>query len=273
MIKEKAYGKINIALDVLKKRSDGFHELKMIMIPIDIHDVLTFKISKEVKLIEKKKIENNAILKAVELIKYQFSVKQGVTIELEKNIPVGAGLAGGSADIAATIRGLNRLWTLNMTDDDMKEIALKLGSDTLFCLYNMPAFVYGRGDQLLFIHQIPKMDIYLFPFKKEVLTKEVFQNHKISPKEKRFEKVLNLYIRNKFDKAFKMTFNALEKTATEMDYELKHHQKSVKKISKSARMSGSGGTFYMIVNSSKSEKIEQKIRKVTLNAIKTKPKY
>ncbi|OHE24802.1 MAG: 4-(cytidine 5'-diphospho)-2-C-methyl-D-erythritol kinase, partial [Tenericutes bacterium GWA2_35_7] len=133
MIVEKAYAKINIALDVVRKRKDGYHDLKMIMIPLELHDVITFSHhDKDIILNSEVPIENNAIIKTAKLIKSMFDVKQGAIITLEKHIPIGAGLGGGSADIAATIRGLNQLWELDLSTEKQEEIALKLGSDTLF---------------------------------------------------------------------------------------------------------------------------------------------
>ena len=95
MIKEKAYAKINLILDVQGKRFDGYHELKMIMMPIELHDVITFEDSDVISLISNVQINQNAILKTVHLIKERFHINRGAIITLEKNIPIGAGLAGG----------------------------------------------------------------------------------------------------------------------------------------------------------------------------------
>ncbi|MBN2300077.1 MAG: 4-(cytidine 5'-diphospho)-2-C-methyl-D-erythritol kinase, partial [Acholeplasmataceae bacterium] len=177
MIKEKAYAKINLTLDVVRKRVDGFHELQMIVIPIELHDTLTFEKSNQVTLESNIEIENNSILKATYLMQKEYNINLGAKIKLNKQIPIGAGLGGGSADIAATLRGLNHLWELNKPLEDLEDLALKLGSDTLFCLYNQPAYVYGRGENLLFIEMPPIEDIYLILSQINVSTANIFKHH------------------------------------------------------------------------------------------------
>lgn len=127
MIVEYAFAKLNLALDVVRKRNDGFHDLKMIMVPLELSDILTFEESKEIILESNVSIENNAILKTVHLMKEMFNVTDGVKIKLDKRIPIGAGLGGGSADIAATVRGLNQLWNLDFIHQDIRRDLPKVG--------------------------------------------------------------------------------------------------------------------------------------------------
>ena len=102
MIRELAHAKINLALDVVKKRKDGFHELQMIMVPINLFDTLEFELADVITLESDVKIENNSVMKAAKLMQTRFKIDQGAKIKLSKKIPIGAGLGGGSADIAAT---------------------------------------------------------------------------------------------------------------------------------------------------------------------------
>jgi len=272
MIKEIAYAKINLALDVVGKRSDGYHELKMIMIPIMLHDELTFEHAKDVILESNIEIENNAILKTAFKLKEQYNVSEGVRITLIKNIPIGGGLAGGSADIAATIRGLNRLWELNLSLSDMETIALGLGSDTLFCLYNQPAYVHGRGENLMFIKTPPIKSIYLFPSSINVSTKNVFENHIISFRKHRFDRLFKLYLNEKFRSFFKHTYNALTKTTLRSYPNLNIQFKNIKKIGHHAIMSGSGSTFYNLSFQENDQKLLDKTNKYGIPFIKTNPK-
>ena len=182
MIYEKAHAKINLALDVVSKRNDGYHELKMIMIPLDLHDQLSFELHDDIILTSNLEIKDNAVLKTAYLIKEKYNVDQGVSINLTKHIPVGAGLAGGSADIAATIRGLNRLWNLNLNKDQLESVALSLGSDTLFCLYEKPAYVHGRGEYIEFLDSPEFDDIYLFYPNISVSTAHIFKPHVVKTK-------------------------------------------------------------------------------------------
>ncbi len=225
MIKELAYAKINLALDVVGKRSDGYHELKMIMIPINLHDVLTFEKDDFIHLDSNLFIENNAILKTAFKMKEQYHVLSGAHIKLTKNIPIGGGLAGGSADIAATIRGLNQLWELNLSLPNMETIALSLGSDTLFCLHNRPAYVHGRGENILFIKTPPIKSIYLFPSPINVSTKKIFENHQISYHIHRFDRLFKRYVNEKYRSFFKRTYNSLTKTTLTCYPELKESYK------------------------------------------------
>jgi 4-diphosphocytidyl-2-C-methyl-D-erythritol kinase len=272
MIFEKAYAKINLTLDVVRKRDDGYHELKMIMIPIDFYDELTFEASDQIELISNVEIKDNAILKTANLMKETFSVTQGAKITLNKKIPIGAGLAGGSADIAATIRGLNLLWNLNQSLEALKDIALRLGSDTLFCLYNQPAYVYGRGENIEFINQLPIQTIYLFTSNINVSTKDVFMAHKINHKFDQFPDVFQHYLSENLNQFIIKTYNQLTKTTFKLYPELKKIYQKILSITKHVHMSGSGSSFFILSFNSNNEQLEDKIADLGLHVIKTRPK-
>ncbi|MDX9690864.1 MAG: 4-(cytidine 5'-diphospho)-2-C-methyl-D-erythritol kinase [Acholeplasmataceae bacterium] len=272
MIKEKAYAKINLILDVQGKRFDGYHELKMIMMPIELHDVITFEDSDVISLISNVQINQNAILKTVHLIKERFHINRGAIITLEKNIPIGAGLAGGSADIAATIRGLNQLWNLNLDINDMAKIATELGSDTLFCLYNKTAYVYGRGEHLLFINQPPIDEIFLITSDVEASTKTVFENHQLVSRKNRFNRLFKYYINEKYKKFFAKTYNDLTKTSWSVYPKLEEIAKKIKKARLPFLMTGSGSTFFILKLSHEKVDYKAKIAKMGLNFIETRPK-
>jgi 4-diphosphocytidyl-2-C-methyl-D-erythritol kinase len=272
MLKEIANAKINLALDVVDKRVDGFHDLKMIMMPIELHDILTFEESNEIELISNIEIENNAILRAAQLMKTSFNIEQGAKITLEKNIPIGAGLGGGSADIAATLRGLARLWKLDLAMKDLKDIALELGSDTLFCLFNQTAYVYGRGEHLLFVKTPPIKKIYLFTSQIAVSTKKVFENHIISSKKRHFEHLFKQFLNEKYQRFTKTTYNNLTKTTLNLYPELKELEKRLIKLRKPYLMSGSGSTFYILSFQAETKDFEVKLLQNGLIFIETTPK-
>lgn len=272
MIKEIAHAKINLALDVVKKREDGYHELQMIMIPIDLFDTLVFEHHDDIVLKSDVEIENNAILKAAELMKLHFNMEKGAKITLQKRIPIGAGLGGGSADIAATLRGLNRLWKLNLQLEDLEELALELGSDTLFCLHDKPALVYGRGENLLFI-DIPKIEaIYLILSSINVSTANVFKHHKIRYRSKQFEKLFRNYLNQKYRLFFNKTYNKLTQTTLKCYPSLKRAYKDAKRVDTHALMSGSGSTFYILAIKQNTTILEEKFIKYGIPYLKTKPK-
>lgn len=151
---EKAPAKINLSLDVLHKREDGYHEVEMIMTMVDLADRLemrelprdTIIISSQVGYIPVD--EKNLAFQAARLIKEKYDVRKGVYIHLDKKIPVAAGLAGGSSDAAATLRGLNRLWGLGLTVAELMELGEELGSDVPFCVRGGTALATGRGEKL-----------------------------------------------------------------------------------------------------------------------------
>ena len=132
MLYEKAPAKINLTLDVLRKRKDGFHEVEMIMTTVDLADRVWLRSTDDGEITIKSSVQyvpndrKNLAYQAAEIIKNTYGVKYGVEIELDKNIPVAAGLAGGSSDAAATLRGLNRLWQLGLSADTLAELGIRL---------------------------------------------------------------------------------------------------------------------------------------------------
>ncbi len=148
-LKIKAPAKINLHLEVLRKRDDDFHDISSIFTLIDLYDSLIFKRSESnISLKEQTPIKDNIVLKAAELVKDLYSVKEGVSIELIKSIPDQKGLGGGSSDAAATIVGLNKLWNLKIPNKELLDIALKLGSDVPFFVYGKTAWAQRRGEIL-----------------------------------------------------------------------------------------------------------------------------
>lgn len=154
IIYEKAPAKINLSLDVLYKRDDGFHEVEMVMTMVDLADRLELSEVPGDKIIISSQVgyipvnEKNLAFKAAKLIKDTYEVKQGVYIHLDKHIPMSAGLAGGSSDAAATLRGLNRLWNLGIKQEELQQLAAKIGSDVPFCVAGGTALAQGRGEKL-----------------------------------------------------------------------------------------------------------------------------
>ncbi len=272
MIEERAYAKLNLALDVVKKRADGYHELNMIMIPIDLYDTLYFELSNGIELFSDVEIKDNAILKTAQLLKETYHVNKGAKISLKKTIPIGAGLAGGSADIAATLRGLNQLWELELPLSELESLALRLGSDTLFCLYNKPAYVYGRGEHLLFIDRFIDVPIYLFFPNVAVSTKTIFEHHQILAQPQKFQRILSLYINHRYKKMMHETFNQLLETTLFCYPELVPYYKKIRQISRDVMMSGSGSTFFLVSFKENQRKLEEKMAKIGLNPVKTRPK-
>ncbi|MBE3592107.1 MAG: 4-(cytidine 5'-diphospho)-2-C-methyl-D-erythritol kinase [Thermoanaerobacter sp.] len=176
-IKVKAYAKINLSLDVLGKREDGYHEISTIMQSIDLADILEFEKSDAIEILcDNPKVpvgEDNLIVKVINLLKEKYQKKEGILVRLNKKIPLAAGLAGGSADAAATIVALDKLWNLNMSKEEKKEIALKVGTDVPFCLEGGTKLAKGIGEIFENL-KVPSMSLLLVKPDIEISTKEIY---------------------------------------------------------------------------------------------------
>ena len=151
----KARAKINLGLDVCRKLENGYHEVKMVMQMVDIYDELEFKKSITPDIIlsvdsrnELGDISNNLIFRAAKLMKEYFGIKDGIEIRLKKNIPVAAGMAGGSTDAAATMLAMNELFELGQTKEKLMELGVRLGADVPYCILGGTALAEGIGEKL-----------------------------------------------------------------------------------------------------------------------------
>ena len=151
MLIERAYAKLNLTLEVLRKRSDGYHDIISIVQTVDLFDTLSFSPSDDLTLDcddEELPNESNLVLQAAEALRSASGVDSGARIGLDKRIPVSAGLGGGSADAAATLRGLNKLWGLGLNTGELAEIAESVGADVPFLVEGGPALMQGKGEKL-----------------------------------------------------------------------------------------------------------------------------
>jgi len=144
-----APAKINLTLEVLAKRQDGFHEIRSVIQTINLCDSLSFQLSQDITFEPDMPdwiAEESLVSRAVSLLKETTGCSEGVTVEVKKRIPMMSGLGGDSSDAAAVLRGLNQLWGLNLSKDKLLELARQLGSDVAFFLYGGTALVEGRGE-------------------------------------------------------------------------------------------------------------------------------
>lgn len=151
---EKAPAKINLGLDICGRHEDGYHELEMVMASVDLNDYVTVTELEEDTIVmtsNSHRMPHNAkndVVKAARLVKERYGITAGVQIELEKHIPICAGLGGGSSDAAATLRALDKLWNLGMSQEDMIELGFAIGSDVPYCLSAGCAYIAGKGEQV-----------------------------------------------------------------------------------------------------------------------------
>ena len=158
-ISARAYAKVNLALEVLGPRPDGYHEVRTVLQTISLWDELTFRPSEELALCcDDPALETpeNLVLQAARLLREECQVVAGAQIELRKGIPVAAGLGGGSADAAATLLALDRLWGLGLPQGRLLGLASDLGSDVPFLLVGGTAFAWGRGEEFELLPELPR---------------------------------------------------------------------------------------------------------------------
>ena len=181
-IKLKSRAKINLSIDVLGKRQDGYHLVEMIMQTIDLYDLIEINEKDNDQITIKSTSDeipldcNNLVYKAANLIKKTFNINKGVEIHIKKNIPVAAGMAGGSSNAAAVLVGLNKLWNLDLSNQQLEEIGLKLGADVPFCINGGAVLASGIGEELTPIKGLTK-DVCILVCKPDlfVSTKEVYE--------------------------------------------------------------------------------------------------
>ena len=149
-MKERAYAKINLCLDVVRRREDGYHDLRMIMVPIDFYDVLEMTPAPETTMNLNRSYlpvnDKNTVIKAIHVMQERYGFTENFACTLQKHIPTQAGLAGGSADAAAAIRMISRMMRLDLPPQEMIETARQVGADVPFCTINRPALVEGIGE-------------------------------------------------------------------------------------------------------------------------------
>jgi 4-diphosphocytidyl-2-C-methyl-D-erythritol kinase len=253
---EKAPAKINLSLDVLRKRSDGYHEVEMIMSMVDLADRLemeelprdTIIISSQAGYIPLD--EKNLAFQAAKLIKERYSVKKGVYIHLDKRIPVAAGLAGGSSDAAAALRGLNRLWGLNIPMDELQKLGGELGSDVPFCVTGGTAVARGRGEKLEKIISPPQCWVILVKPPINVSTADVYGRLHVDRirSHPSTESVLRAIYDHDFHAMCKSLGNVLEEVTMELHPEVRHLKNTMLRLgADGALMSGSGPTVFGLV--------------------------
>ena len=175
----KAYAKINLYLDVVGKRSDGYHFLDMVMQSVDIFDYITIKENnfKDINVTCKNftiNSEDNIVYKACKVFLEKINSNVGLDVLIEKNIPVAAGTAGGSADAAATLKLLNIISNANLTDEELSEIGLSLGADVPFCLIGGTAYVSGIGEKIQKINT-PKMSYVMLKNRDKLSTGQMYK--------------------------------------------------------------------------------------------------
>lgn len=252
----KAPAKINLTLDVLHKRPDGYHEVEMIMTTVDLADRIGLEVREDgaIHILSVDRFvpsdQRNLAYQAAKILKETFRVDKGVSITIEKNIPVAAGLAGGSSDAAATLKGLNIIWELGLSLDELAEIGAKIGSDVPFCVYGGTALATGRGEKIQELPSPANCWIVLAKPTIGVSTADIYGNLKVNEiKHPNTAQMIESIHQKDFELMCDSVGNVLEDVTLKLYPEVAVLKDQMKKFGADAvLMSGSGPTVFGIVD-------------------------
>mgnify|MGYP004530402749 CR=1 FL=1 len=252
-IKLKALAKINLGLDVVRRREDGYHEVRMVMQTIHLYDQLLIQKSDTPSIQIHSNLsflpvnENNLVYKAGKLLMDEFDIHTGVSVELNKRIPVAAGMAGGSTDAAAMLYGMNQLFGLKLKRKDLMERGVQIGADVPYCIMRGTALAEGIGEKLSSLPPMVKCPVLIAKPAVSVSTKFVYQNLKLDEQTPHPDiDALIADIRNKdLDGICADMGNVLE-TVTIPNYPIiaQIKEQMLKSGAKASMMSGSGPTVF-----------------------------
>ena len=273
-LKLKAMAKINLGLDVLGKRDDGYHELRMIMQTIRLYDRVQLTVTEAPGIRVKTNLsflpvnEDNLVYRAANLLMEEFQIKKGLFINLEKHIPVAAGLAGGSSDSAAVLVGVNRLFHLGLAKQELMERGVKLGADVPYCVMRGTALAEGIGEKLTPLPAPPACHVLIAKPKIHVSTKFVYGNLRANELETHPDidgQIEALQAGDLYEMAARMG-NVLETVTIPAYPVIEDIKKEIKRMGAvNAMMSGSGPTvFGLFDDRGKARKAYEKLKKGSL---------
>lgn len=267
----KTYGKINLYLEVINKREDGYHELQMVMQSISLYDrVIVREIEKDEILLNTNspyipKDDGNIAVKAAKLIKEAYHIDKGVEITIQKNIPVAAGLAGGSANAAGVLKGLNELWGLGLSEEVLRDLGLSLGADVPFAVMEGAAIAEGIGERLTPISGLKNTWMVLCKPSISVSTPEVYKELNLSVlEEKPLSKEFLAAIENRNLRVISKTmYNALESVTLKKHAVIEDIKKKMMQYNAiGTMMTGSGPTVFGIFkDQEQAKKAAQNLKK------------
>ena len=255
-MKKKSYAKINLILDVIEKRQDGYHNIDGIMQMIDLYDEVEVKISDKFEITSNSKDipldEKNLVYKVYKALKEKYKFNERFSILIEKNIPVSAGIAGGSTNSAVVIEMIDEILGLNMSLDDKKQVGKSVGADIPYLLVGKTARTRGIGDELEILDSLPTTDILIVNNGVEIATPYVYSNIVPSGNSDRIDKLINVYKNKNYDEFFKGLYNVMEKVSISYCPEIQNIKDKMYKFNCiKSLMSGSGPTVFGIFNDDK----------------------
>ncbi len=257
-MKQNAYAKINLVLNVLDKLDNGYHEIEFLMDSVDLHDIVTVEKSDEdqVIVIDNPELSNlnNLAYKALCVMREKFGFKTNYCITIEKHIPVAAGMAGGSSDAAAVMRIINILEDINAEESELSLLASKVGSDVSYCIYSRLAIARGTGEKIELVDKkiAPKHVLVINPGV-PLSTAEVYQNHQIDNNRGSIATVLEAETHKQFEDGL---FNTLGYTARKLCPQMVSLEQEIQALTNhKVLVSGSGPT--LLVFSTQRQEIKE----------------
>lgn len=258
---EKSYAKINLRLKVVGINDDNYHLLQMVNTKINFYDVLKFKKTKE-KIInvymKDVKQEENLVYRVASYMFNKYSLPGGLDIKIKKNIMIGAGLAGGSANAATTINAINKLYNLNLNIDEKRKIASRFGTDIIYCLDNYPALVEGIGEKIKPFNISTKQNILIINPNIIIATKDIYNQYDALYK---YSAPLDKEVLESLDLK-KLLENDLEQVVFAKYPQILNLKNQLLEYSSNVLMSGSGSTIYVIDELKTLKKIYKEIKKI-----------
>lgn len=251
----KAPAKINLFLDVIGKRKDGYHDLNMVMLPLELHDTLEFEYVPSAQVthiisdhIEHEVIEHNLIHKTLNALKEQYGYSKNFIIKVHKEIPIYAGMGGGSSNAAAALKAFQRYGKIKMSEEEEVNFCLKLGADVPFCIKNKPAHVEGIGEKVTPINVPHQYSVLIIKPKIGLSTKKVFEEaDKYELKHAQVDNVIKALETGDEKLLAKSMFNSLEEVSMKLCPEISNIKEMMKKDGfKCVLMTGSGSCVYAI---------------------------
>ena len=276
----KAYAKINVYLDVLSKREDGYHEMEMVMLPLELHDVIEIESVYGLRdsyvtcdHVDLQETKYNLINTTVNKLRDIYHFKQNFNIKVHKEIPISAGLGGGSSNAAAILHAFNSLLKLKISNEELNEIGKTIGADVPFCLYNKPALVKGIGEEITPFKLKHQYYVLIIKPERGLSTKHVFEKaDTIELDHGDVNAVIDSLTSGDDAKLAKSMFNSLEKASLMMAPEIQDVKDMLRKDGLDmVMMSGSGSAVYALsTDQAKMKKLYHKYEKAGYEVYLTK---
>lgn len=267
-----APAKVNLTLDILGKRKDGYHNLESLMQAVDLKDKIYLQKEKSEGFAVSTSSDSipeggdNIAYSSARLMFQRFNLDGGLSIHIEKNIPTEGGLGGGSSDAAAVIRGIIRMYSLSLGLSELLPLAAAVGSDVPFFLRGGTALISGRGEKVWEVPDLPQLELSLIVFPEGLPTKEVYQNFNLTKKRYRTRKALAGVYDLNWEEVKKHAGNDLENAACTLKPEIREVFNILRENNcYKFHLSGSGPT--VVVYSHLSQKIQDRLERLSLKII------